>query len=159
MSRAFRRAFRRVRSIYAAYSNLRPHRSLPLLSTLPVRQRDIIWFNLRLLSETKSGQWGLLAARACLLLIYLVVLVPGIYLFVLVGPLALVPTIPGAIVAYIAAEFAYTRVLFHLNYAAFLKTLPSHCPNCGYDARATDDPFGPLLPLCPECGNRLRDYW
>jgi hypothetical protein len=29
---------------------------------------------------------------------------------------------------------------------------PSACPHCGYDLRATSDPTGPRLPLCPECG-------
>src|SRR5262245_31279688 len=120
MYRAIGNVFRRMLTPYSTYANWRPHRSLPLLSTLPIRQRDIIWFNLRLFSNTKAGRWGLLAAQACLLLIYVVALIPGIYLFVLVGLWALIPTILGAVIAYVAAELAYTRVLFHLNYSAFL---------------------------------------
>ena len=27
------------------------------------------------------------------------------------------------------------------------------CSSCGYDLRATADPYGPRLPQCPECGN------
>jgi hypothetical protein len=30
------------------------------------------------------------------------------------------------------------------------------CPSCGYDVRATADPYGPRLPQCPECGHAVR---
>ena len=34
---------------------------------------------------------------------------------------------------------------------------PHACPSCGYDIRATADPTGPRLPICPECGQTVTE--
>src|SRR4051794_7215140 len=71
--RPFSAIFRGVQGLYRAYTTWRPYRSLPLLASLPIRQRDIIWYNLRLSAEAQRGQLGLLAARASLILVFAIV--------------------------------------------------------------------------------------
>jgi hypothetical protein len=157
MRRLFRRLLSHGSTIASAYSRWQPHRSLPLLSSLPVRQRDIVWYHFEVAADTKVSNWGLWVSRACKLVVFLMIMLPGVLLLMLMAhPIGLAFVILSLPIASLAADWAYTRVLCHLLYAVMLQTLPGHCPDCGYDARATVDPYGPILSRCPECGRSLH---
>ena len=56
-------------------------------------------------------------------------------------------TCPLWIIAGLGAIFPYTRLRKNRRFKI------GHCPQCGYDLRATPEAGGRLLERCPECGS------